>query len=265
VWHRAVEGAARCQVKRALAGGVTRWGGTGVFAVRVPPASLPSLRSPARGRRPLCFGHDSGRNECFRGHPGVAGRFRRVVVARRCTRQPSRRVMVETPPRAGPSPPHGPARFFCLPRGARAPLARRGPRCAGPPAPWRGPRHQEFTGVSSRAVAWRRSFEGITQAGRRPNHGCRISADGTEPSAREALCTSPTVRSRHGRRGGGPFHGPRQCRAAPRPRPTIPVGQALGRPARSRPPGPASTPSLPDLFRGGTSFRGDQHKAPQAR
>jgi hypothetical protein len=62
---------------------------------------------------PLSFGHDPGRNECFRGHPGVAGRLRRVVVARRCTQHHLRRVMVETPPRAGPSPPHGPARFLC--------------------------------------------------------------------------------------------------------------------------------------------------------
>ncbi|MGX1118334.1 hypothetical protein RKD37_003697 [Streptomyces ambofaciens] len=138
----------------------------------------------------------------------------------------------------------------------------------GRPAEW-GARNEEFTGAPSRVVAWRRSFEGISQAGRCPNHGCRFSADGTEPSAREALCTSPTVRSQHGRRGGGPVHGPRQCRAAlDRPDPYGPPGAARSRPpgaVRSRPPGPASTPSLPDLFRGGTSFRGDQHKAPQAR
>lgn len=47
-------------------------------------------------------------------HPGVAVRFRRVVVARRCAQHHLRRVMVEPPPRAGPSPPHGPARF-CVP------------------------------------------------------------------------------------------------------------------------------------------------------
>ena len=47
------------------------------------------------------------------GHRRVAVRIRRVVVARRCTQQHLRRVMVETPPRAGPSPPHGPARFLC--------------------------------------------------------------------------------------------------------------------------------------------------------
>lgn len=92
-------------------------------------------------------------------------------------------------------------------------------------------------------MAWRSSFEGISLSGRRPNHGCRISADGTGPSAREALCTSPIVRSQHGRRGGGPVLGPRRA-------------------ADDR---SSSTPSLPDLIRGGTSFRGDQRKAPQAR
>lgn len=69
----------------------------------------------------------------LRGHPGVAGRFRRVVVPRRCTQHHLRRVMVETPPRAGPSPPHGPARFSCPPSRAGAPRPRRLPRA--PPAP----------------------------------------------------------------------------------------------------------------------------------
>ncbi len=124
-------------------------------------------------------------------------------------------------PRAGPSPPPTDRPVF-------VPLP-------GRPREWCA-RNEEFTGAPSCVVAWRRSFEGISQAGRRPNHGCRISADGTEPSAREALCTSPTVRSRHGRRGGGPVHGPRQCRAA------------LDRPDHG--PGPASTPSLPDLSEG---------------
>lgn len=204
-------------------------------------------RPPGDTRR---FGHRSGRNKGFRGHPGVAGRLRRVVVARRCTQHHLRRVMVETPPRAGPSPPPRTGPFFS---------ARAGGACE------RYARNEEFTGAPSCVVAWRRLFEGIDQAGRRPNHGCRISADGTEPSAREALCTSPTVRSRHGRRGGGPVPGPRQCRAAPGTCLTTTVRRPPDRSARSRPPGPASTPSLPDLFRGGTSFRGDQHKAPQAR
>lgn len=84
-------------------------------------------------------------------------------------------------------------------------------------------------------------FEGISHAGRRPNHGCRISADGTGPSAREALCTSPTVRSVRTRRRAGLR--PAQC------------GQDRS----------SSSPSLPDLIRGGTSFRGDQHKASYAR
>lgn len=45
-------------------------------------------------------------------YPSVIDQLRRVVAARRCARHPLRRVMVETPPRAGPSPPHGPARFL---------------------------------------------------------------------------------------------------------------------------------------------------------
>lgn len=56
-------------------------------------------------------------------------------------------------------------------------------------------------------------------------------------------CTSPIVRSQHGRSSGGPVTGP--CNGAD-----------------DR---PSSNPSLPDLIRGGTSFRGDQHKAPYAR
>ncbi len=247
----------------------------------LPILSLQPLRVPCSPVNQPCFGHDSGRNDRFRGHPGVAGQLRRVVVARRCARHHLQRVMVETPPRAGPSPPHGPARFFCPPGRTSLLLTGRLPSpsrvsCLAPPISRRDARNEEFTGAPSCVVAWRRLFEGISQAGRRPNHGCRISADGAEPSAREALCTSPTVRSRHGRHGGGPIRGPRQCMAVLRTcltvsvclaasgRTTGIVRQALHRPARSRPPGPASTPSLPDLFRGGTSFRGDQHKAPQA-
>lgn len=58
-------------------------------------------------------------------------------MARRCTQHHLRRVMVETPPRAGPSPPHGPARFLfpSRPTPASAPLrpprARRAPVTAG--------------------------------------------------------------------------------------------------------------------------------------
>jgi hypothetical protein len=74
-----------------------------------PPDPAPGTPdSPAYGP---CFGQNRALNEGFRGHRRVAGRLRRVVVARRCTQHHLRRVMVETPPRAGPSPPHGPARF----------------------------------------------------------------------------------------------------------------------------------------------------------
>ncbi len=72
---------------------------------RVPSALFFRAISPGSG-------HKNPLNRPLRGLPGVVGRFRRVVVSRRCTQHHLRRVMVETPPRAGPSPPHGPARFF---------------------------------------------------------------------------------------------------------------------------------------------------------
>ncbi|CAM5503154.1 hypothetical protein SALBM311S_03486 [Streptomyces alboniger] len=80
-----------------------------------PPAGLhladhqpvaPRRESPLSGHTPAMTG-PAGH------HRGVVVRLRRVVVARRCAQHHLRRVMVETPPRAGPSPPHGPARFFC--------------------------------------------------------------------------------------------------------------------------------------------------------
>lgn len=79
---------------------------------------------------PADFGQDDVMNGAFRGHRGVADRFRSVVVRRQCARHPLRRVMVETPPRAGPSPPHGPARFLSPP--PRPALSPAGP---GPPPP----------------------------------------------------------------------------------------------------------------------------------
>ncbi len=187
----------------------------------------------APGGRPR-FGHDSGRNERFRGHLGVAGRLRRVVVARRCTQHHLQRVMVETPPRAGPYPPPRTGPFF-LP-GRRPPVStartsseglRRGvARCA---------RNEEFTGAPSWVVAWLRSFQGIRQAGRRPNHGCRI------------------LSGRHGAvRPGGPLHQPhravtaRETRRRTGPR-SAPV---QGGPKGLRPPGPGPgsfTPSRPSV------------------
>ena len=67
---------------------------------------------------------------------------------------------------------------------------------------------------------------------------------------------------RHGAvRPGGPLHQPDRAVTYGRQR------RAGSRPVhRGRETGPAPrTPSLPDLIRGGTSFRGDQHKAPYAR
>jgi hypothetical protein len=76
-------------------------------------------RTPDSPAYAPCFGQKRALNAGLRGHRGVAGWLRRVVVARRCTQHHLQRVMVETPPRAGPSPPHGPARFSCSAPAAR--------------------------------------------------------------------------------------------------------------------------------------------------
>ncbi len=78
-----------------------------------------------------CFGHLRALKSAFRGRLRVVGRFRRVVVARRCTQHHLRRVMVETPPRAGPSPPPTDRPVFSWPGAS----ARRGggPGAAGKP------------------------------------------------------------------------------------------------------------------------------------
>lgn len=118
--------------------GLSRCGSHGVTSCTAAPH--PSLF----GGIPPRFGHVNGLNDGFHGHRGVVGRFRRVVVARRCTQHHLRRVMVETPPRAGPSPPHGPARFSFSSRppwgGPRA--CRTNIRAAGPqPGPHGAPEH----------------------------------------------------------------------------------------------------------------------------
>ncbi len=98
---------------------------------RVPSALFFRAISPGSG-------HKNPLNRPLRGLPGVVGRFRRVVVSRRCTQHHLRRVMVETPPRAGPSPPHGPARFFMpafRPAAGGCPAARRPPPAARRPPP----------------------------------------------------------------------------------------------------------------------------------
>lgn len=76
----------------------------------------------------LFSSHDPAVKTGFRGHPRVAGRLRRVVVPRRCTQHHSRRVMVEAPPRAGPSPPPRTGPFFVPSRSRSAPVGcRRSP------------------------------------------------------------------------------------------------------------------------------------------
>lgn len=146
--HRAAEGAARCLPRpliRGAGGGRHRAasllgrtseadGPTPHILVRTPWFSSNYPRSPSNS---LGIGHDLPLNERLHSHPGVVGRLRRVVVARRCARHHLRRVMVETPPRAGPSPPHGPARFFvrCHAPGVRPRAAVAS--CRPPPLPAR--------------------------------------------------------------------------------------------------------------------------------
>ncbi|SCK16257.1 hypothetical protein YW7DRAFT_01064 [Streptomyces sp. AmelKG-E11A] len=73
-----------------------------------PPAPSGPHRTPPNrgmpGRRP-CTGTFSGDGDARTPHRSVAGRIRSVVVRVARTRSHRRRVMVETPPRAGPYPP----------------------------------------------------------------------------------------------------------------------------------------------------------------
>jgi hypothetical protein len=94
----------------------------------------------------LFSSHDPTLETGFRGHPRVAGRLRRVVVPRRCTQHHSRRVMVEAPPRAGPSPPPRTGPFFVPGRSQLDTAALRPPSphpflaFLGAPAPLSSPR-----------------------------------------------------------------------------------------------------------------------------
>ncbi len=159
--HRAVEGAARWPHSRARTAPLSS---RPLAASRLRVKLRPSSGSPVGGtagrvagmvqgwchtvhRVPSALffraispgsGHKNPLNRPLRGLPGVVGRFRRVVVSRRCTQHHLRRVMVETPPRAGPSPPHGPARFFMpafRPAAGGCPAARRPPPAARRPPP----------------------------------------------------------------------------------------------------------------------------------
>jgi hypothetical protein len=132
----------RLGVKRPCAARFTRRGDVGTSHPTGPQGAAnppdPVAEHPVSPAQGPCFGQKPARSEGFRGHRRVAGWLRRVVVARRCTQHHLQRVMVETPPRAGPSPPHGPARFF-FPAGRLEPPAgtvRSAP--VGGPRPQRG-------------------------------------------------------------------------------------------------------------------------------
>ena len=105
------------------------------------------------------------------------------------------------------------------------------------------------TGVHRRAVICR---------------GMAAHVRGNKPSRSTPEPRVSDLSGRHGAvRPGGPLH---QHDRAVTARTTAEgrfSARAAAGPVR---PGPVSaTPSLPDLIRGGTSFRGDQHKAPHAR
>ncbi len=131
--YRAEEGAARCHAHLRRTGRRTTPSGRQADVrcpghpgegradnsprVAQPPpksAAAPHV-TPEFPGNPLCSGHEHPAKRPLRTPRRVAVRFRRVVVARRCAQHHLRRVMVETPPRAGPSPPHGPARFLLCP------------------------------------------------------------------------------------------------------------------------------------------------------
>lgn len=189
----------------------------------------------------------------LRGHPGVAGRFRRVVVPRRCTQHHLRRVMVETPPRAGPSPPHGPARFSCPPSRADAPRPRRPPLASSgfsgsfrPLRPLRGLlrgllRSPAAPPVSSRAARWlksrhveRASDTGPSAASWRPRplRTAARSAPGAVARPGVPVVSAPAVPLL--------LHAPGPSRRTPRsPEPRRPTAN----PSPSRTRSPASTPT----------------------
>ncbi len=77
-------------------------------------------------------GHKNPLNRPLRGLPGVVGRFRRVVVSRRCTQHHLRRVMVETPLGPVRLPPTDRPVFSC-------PLSGPPPDAAPPPSAGRCP------------------------------------------------------------------------------------------------------------------------------
>ncbi len=131
----------------------------------------------------------------LRAHLGVVRQLRRVVVACRCAQHHLRRVMVETPPRAGPSPPHGPARFLCpcaprpapLPARHPGPVTHRIPRlsriasraCPGAPSRTRPPPHR--TAQHRKEPRARSCPPSVLQPSRR-THGARENRTGRTPA-----------------------------------------------------------------------------------
>ena len=79
-------------------------------APRILLIAGPMVRFPGNQ---LLIGHDQPLNPRRRPERPAVAQLRRVVISRQCTHWHLQRVMVETPPRAGPYPPHGPARFLC--------------------------------------------------------------------------------------------------------------------------------------------------------
>ncbi len=151
---------------------------------RVPSALFLRAISPGSS-------HKNPLNRPLRGLPGVVGRFRRVVVSRRCTQHHLRRVMVETPPRAGPSPPHGPARFF-MPafRPSAGHCPRRPPAdAAQPPAASRQP---PAASRQPPAASRQPAQPGSSRPGGRP-HPCHAVRHARDLRDRRAAVTAQTA------------------------------------------------------------------------
>ncbi|MCO4695607.1 hypothetical protein LRR80_01658 [Streptomyces sp. RO-S4] len=165
----------------------------------------------------LCSGHPKPVKRPFRGLPGVAGRFRRVVVPRRCTQHHLRRVMVETPLGPVRLPPTDRPVFLC-------------PRFrAGPPPyvrPPNRPRHLPSGHPSGSPPGAPRT------ASRAPSPAAGVAACRTSLRHRP-LSSPPVPRARAARRPPSSSPTP-ATRRPPRPRPSPPARRAPPTP-RPRP------------------------------
>ncbi|SDC68625.1 hypothetical protein SAMN05216505_103156 [Streptomyces prasinopilosus] len=186
------------------------------------PARCPGFTEFLRGEPPHP-GCRSARNACLRDRRGVAGRFRRVVVARQCTQHHSRRVMVELPPSGrSVSPPRTGPFFFAR--------ARRSGRDSGPrlltPGPAPDPLPASRPGRSALRTA------GVIPASLRREPRADARTDPVRcpgPRADRRAVPTPDVEAPRPRRGRLRPRGlPQGDRVGPRPRSTGPQGGDRG-------------------------------------